>query len=77
MSDMERDVGDERVMDGERDTELRMIGMGETTEDVGVTDVERDTGDVREANEGDAKDVGEAEEEGDVVDHGINQAFLS
>ena len=63
MSDMERDVGDERVMDGERDTELRMTGMGETTADVGVTDVERDAGDVRGANEGDAKDVGEAEEE--------------
>ena len=63
MSDMERDVGDERVMDGERDTELRMTGMGETTADVGGTDVERAAGDVREANEGDAKDVGEAEEE--------------
>ena len=63
MSDIERDVGDERVVDGEGDTELRMTGMGETTADVGVTDVERDAGDVRGANEGDAKDVGEAEEE--------------
>ena len=51
MSDIERDVGDERVVDGEGDTELRMTGMGETTADVGVTDVERDAGDVREASD--------------------------